>query len=183
MSLALNSVRLMAVCPLLALSLGVAAQTCIPAINGDTDSHLTDGGKGIVSDSNTGFEWKKCTEGQVFDLTSLLCTGNGTRYTWIESLLQVQTVNTGSAENNLEKTDWRLPTIKELASIVELSCTAPAINTSKFTLPTGSFSSYWSSSQYSISRISVWGINFVTGNDFRFAKAGSNLVRLVRSGR
>ena len=58
--------------------------------------------------------------------------------------------------------DWRLPNIKELSSIVELSCYQPAINLTAF--PNTPAGNYWSSSPASYSVSMAWSVNFVNGN-------------------
>jgi hypothetical protein len=77
-------------------------------------------------------------------------------------------------------TDWRLPNIKELASIVESRCLGPAINQTVFpdTPPRTVFFS--SSPNAGPSFTSILAVDFADGRDATVAKAGTAHVRLMR---
>jgi hypothetical protein len=98
---------------------------------------------GTVIDKITGLMWKKCSEGQTGDECKNELT---VTYTWQLALQQAK-------KNNDIKfagySDWRVPNIKELFSIMENQCT-PGINLTVFpnTPPLqGSFvqTQFWSS--------------------------------------
>jgi len=76
--------------------------------------------------------------------------------------------------------DWRVPTIKELASITDLECNNPAINTDYF--PNTLSSYYWSSTTYAYGTSSAWLICFYSGGDGSTSKSGSYYMRAVRGG-
>ncbi len=76
--------------------------------------------------------------------------------------------------------DWRLPTRKELRSLVDYGASNPAIDTTYF--PNTASSLFWSSSPYAPSSISVWSVSFSIGNGDVRGKDFINSVRLVRSG-
>ncbi|MCI5228088.1 MAG: DUF1566 domain-containing protein, partial [Candidatus Electrothrix sp. AX2] len=117
---------------LICLSLAItvhAEQTCrtdfIPAST--PDSQLVDNGDGTVTDSKTGLMWKQCLEG----LSGSDCaTGSAESFTWQEALQQPGVIN--HAGGFAGYTDWRLPNINELISIVEEQCYNPAINLNRF---------------------------------------------------
>lgn len=88
-------------------------------------SRFTDNGDGTVTDKATGLQWKRCSEGQTWG-ASTGCTGTATRHGW-QQALQLADVATYAG-----KDDWRVPNVKELASIVELACYDPAIDLQSF---------------------------------------------------
>lgn len=76
-------------------------------------------------------------------------------------------------------TDWRVPTLEELRSIVILGKTPPpAINTTYFPNTTASF--FWTSSVNPSFEGHAWFINFSVGADGFDNKKLPNRVRLVR---
>ena len=78
-------------------------------------------------------------------------------------------------------TGWRLPTRRELLSIVHSGTSSPSIDTGNF--PGTSVSSYWSSDTYAPSTANAWYVTiFFGGNTFADFKTISSAVRLVRSG-
>ncbi|MFH0998432.1 MAG: DUF1566 domain-containing protein [Pseudomonadota bacterium] len=80
--------------------------------------------------------------------------------------------------------DWRLPTIKELAYIVNYSIyPGPTIDTGYF--PNTTPSNYWTSNTYAGNTYHAWGVFFYYGygsNDYFCSKANSYYVRAVRGG-
>jgi hypothetical protein len=78
--------------------------------------------------------------------------------------------------------DWRLPTFKELDSIVNLDIPypGPTINTAYF--PNTVSSLYWSSTTNAYYTVGAWGVNFGYGYDYYGYKYYSNYVRAVRGG-
>ncbi len=87
----------------------------------DFDISATDG---TVIHTKTGLMWKRCAEGQTWDGTT--CTGSASNFNWQNAL--------AAAANSTFAgySDWRLPNIKELQSIVESCGYSPAINRTIF---------------------------------------------------
>jgi hypothetical protein len=77
-------------------------------------------------------------------------------------------------------TDWRLPTVAELRSLVSYDRVNPAIDTRFFSNTLSSY--YWSSSSYAHSSYRAWIVNFYNGYDNWAGKNDLNPIRLVRSG-
>ncbi len=76
--------------------------------------------------------------------------------------------------------DWRLPNIKELQSIVDYSRQNPSINTTYF-LNTQN-SAYWSSTTYMPVAASAWFVSFGVGDVVNNVKTNGLCVRCVRGG-
>ncbi len=74
--------------------------------------------------------------------------------------------------------DWRLPTRKELLSIVDNSRFEPAIDTNLF--PQALSARYWTSSPYADQEGSAWHVYFQYGEVYPDSKSQSHHVRLVR---
>lgn len=76
--------------------------------------------------------------------------------------------------------DWRMPTIKELESIVHYGRVAPAIDTSFF--PNTPSSYVWSGSPYASHTSYAWGVHFYNGSSGTNYRSNGSHVRLVRGG-
>ena len=145
-----------------------------------TTTHLVDNGDGTVSDPKTDLIWKKCPEGQTWNTSIKQCDGTIATYTWQQALQRTDQVNAGSEGENLGHDDWRLPNVKELASIVEQRCWNPAINEAVFPVLSGWF---WSSSPVvGTNGDRTWAVNFDDGNVDRNTRDNGYGMRLVRGG-
>ncbi|PIE36158.1 MAG: hypothetical protein CSA53_08155 [Gammaproteobacteria bacterium] len=134
------------------------------------DRFIVDAANGLVTDKVTGLIWQRCSLGQ----TGSNCSGAATPYTW-EAALQAATDSTFAGY-----TDWRLPNIKELSSIVEQRCHGPAINTAVFLNTAGGGS--WSSSPHASDGSRAWTVFFGNGGDHEGIRSYGSYVRLVRDG-
>jgi len=76
------------------------------------------------------------------------------------------------------KDDWRIPTIRELLSIIDYKKYDPAI-LDGFSI--GESSYYWSSTQYMGDPDKVWGVDFKDGATDANGKAYDRRVRCVRT--
>ena len=163
---------------LLAMSYAVQAQTCKPeSIPASTpDSQLQDNGDGTITDRKTGLIWKQCLEGQS---GSDCASGSAAAFTWQQALQRAQTLN--SSGGFAGASDWRLPNIKELSSLVEQQCWEPTINLTRF--PHASSDGLWSSSAVAGSAGGAWSVYFNDGStNWSSENDVSNQLRLVRSG-
>lgn len=148
------------------------AETCHEDVLPSTpSSDFINNGNATVTHVKTGLMWKVCSEGQTFNDGT--CSGTIKTYGWSEALSLASTSDFSGYN------DWRLPNIKELSGLVELSCYGPSINLSIF--PKTSASNYWSSSTSTEWDASVWAVTFYSGNTFSIVKSSRNMVRLVRS--
>jgi hypothetical protein len=129
---------------------------------GDTDRYqFLDNGDGTVSDLNSGLMWKKEESPEM---------------TFVEALAYCEQL--ALADHH----DWRLPTMKEIATLMDLSCQDDAWFHKDFfpdvkTTPLGF---YWSSSTFAATF--GWGVNFQFGYDGYYAdkKNGRYPFRPVR---
>ncbi|MGD9974221.1 MAG: DUF1566 domain-containing protein [Desulfatirhabdiaceae bacterium] len=123
----------------------------------------------MVKDNVTGLIWEaKTNDGTLYDKDNT--------YGWENA--QTDYI----AQLNINKlggfSDWRLPTVQELAAIVNRNCTDPAINTGYF-LNTLS-DDYWSSTLDESSDSNAWVVDFKLGNNSRYSKSLKKYVRAVR---
>ncbi|MCI5143039.1 MAG: DUF1566 domain-containing protein [Candidatus Electrothrix sp. ATG1] len=154
-----------------------AEQNCTSAsIPASTpDSQFIDNNDGTVTDSKTGLMWKKCLEGASGDTCEKGSVGD---FTWQAALQQTGTVNSGGGFAGY--TDWRLPNIRELLSIVEEQCYDPSINLNRF--PNTPVSYVWSSSPDINNAGRTWLVFFKYGNSAPVDRYNAFTVRLVRGG-
>jgi hypothetical protein len=164
-----------------------AQQFCSDRIHFTTPTgRFTDHGNGTVTDKRTGLRWQRCPLGYTFDGngTPLLTADDRCTATSVATFTWQQALRAAVAQNQQGGyagfTDWRLPNIKELASIVESRCLGPAINQTVFpdTPPRTVFFS--SSPNAGPSFTSILAVDFADGRDATVAKAGTAHVRLMR---
>jgi hypothetical protein len=137
--------------------------------------------------------WKRCSEGQTW--TGSTCRGSADKYEWQEALNYAKDVSYAGYS------DWRVPTIKEINTLVycsngsiqykldgynSLPCTRdgnyqrPTINQTLF--PNTPEATFWSSSPYLDYSDSAWRLYFDSGSDGGGTYQGySYRVRLVRN--
>jgi hypothetical protein len=115
-------------------------------------------------------------------------TANGTVYdtrtklTWQQAVL-TDTYTWANAKAycaglSLNGVGWRLPTVKELQTIVDDSRTNPSIDTTAF--PSTPADWFWSSSPLAGSSSDAWYVNFGNGLTSYLAVSHPNYVRCVR---
>jgi len=126
-----------------------------------TVAHFTDNGDGTIKDNYTGLTWQK--------------SSSTTPMNWEVALTYAKTVTLGG------KSDWRLPNIKELQSLNDVSRVKPSINKTYFpNIVSSAF--YWSStSQYKTPAV-AWDFNTDYGVVTYDTKTVSKYVILVRGG-
>lgn len=133
----------------------------------------------VVIDHTTQLMWAKCVVGRSGSDCS---TGNATLLNWPDALNYASNAQLASFNN------WRLPNIKELASIIESACIRPALDPSSFPNPGYSYTSdsntlydyvTWSSTPYVNSAL-VRYVDYSNGADNNRPRAEGHIVRLVR---
>tara|TARA_B100001059_G_scaffold147744_1_gene147699 strand:- start:244 stop:606 length:363 start_codon:yes stop_codon:yes gene_type:complete len=116
--------------------------------------------------------WQRCSYSQTYNTETLQCEGSTPAVTWQEALRGATNDTTANYD------DWQVPNIKELASILEHSCTEPSINEVVF-LGTKS-QNYWSSTSGVSSMSSAWVYQFDSGLNSLRPKTSDVYLRLVR---
>lgn len=128
-----------------------------------------------VRDKVTGLVWQRCARGMSWNGST--CAGTATRVSWAQTLELART----SPASVVDSSDpWRLPNRAELQSLVEITCYAPAINTTWF--PATANAVFWSSSQHQTLTGDAWVVDFIEGGAVEYGKSSTARMRLVRSG-
>ncbi len=160
--------------------------------NPDREKDFIPQGDGTVIDKRTGLQWMRCTLGQTW--TGKTCEGKPYKYTLKQAMKE--------RSNFAGYSDWRLPTIWELETLVYCSSgkfnprakkgkdlnsckgdyQTPTIVTSAFPNVEPRYSPYWSSSPSSYYDDYSWVISFYYGDGYTNYKAYAHYVLLVRGG-
>jgi hypothetical protein len=138
---------------------------CVRGAN--TTSSFTDNGDNTTTDTKTRLVWQKST--------------SGSEMTWEEALSSCEALTLAS------QSDWRLPNIKELFSIVDTSEYNPAIDETYF--PATQSADYWSSTTWRTTTTQAWRVDFKGGQQYTRHKTdvhanqtADKYVRCVRGG-
>jgi hypothetical protein len=144
----------------------------------------------MVKDNVTGLIWEnKTDDGTIHDKDN--------SYTWYDSNPATNGGYAGAPGDGTDTedfisalnsahfggySDWRLPTVKELSTIVNYSIPypGPTIDTGYF--PNTVSSLYWASTTYAYYTFHAWGVHFFNGYDYDGNKSLSYYVRAVRGG-
>ena len=153
--------------------------------NGDAEGSGTCTGTlvantGAAASGTPGTDWA-CTKDNHTNLIWSLQTVSGV--TWADA-----TSTAGSspiaAHNGASRcgfaTDWRVPTRRELLSIVHHGAYSPAIDWAYFPATVNDW--YWTNDFYAPDPALAWGVYFDNGGTVANGKASTDHVRLVRSG-
>ena len=130
-------------------------------------------GDGTVLAPKTKLMWMRCLVGQA--LSNGACNGTSTAFTWADALTAAK------AQTFAGHTDWRLPNVKELLSILEDSCYTPSLNNDLF--PIAELYTAWSSTPSAVNLANqfdeAWAVD---GNGFvsRISKYQTLNLLLVR---
>ena len=145
----------------------------------------TDNRDGTVTDPTTGLTWMRCSVGQSW--TGTTCSGTANGYTWNNANV---TPGTFTFAGN---SDWRLPNIRELQTLINRSMRAGFSPIDNTAFPNSPSIGFWSSTP---DASDPWGFNALgisSGNftDYTYHSNGQSIstskdfsaaVRLVRGG-
>jgi len=87
---------------------------------------LQDNNDGTISDTVNGLVWQKCNMGETFNNVTLLCQGLATTSTWQVGLSYCNALSWGG------RTNWRMPSLNEIFSLIDFTQITPATRTLYF---------------------------------------------------
>jgi len=123
---------------------------------------------GVAFDKQTRLYWQRCSYGQLFN--NGVCEGQAVSMIWDEAMAAAKEFTDG------ENSNWRLPSVAELSTLIESNCVNPAINLSVF--PNTKVNHYWTSKKGNdIDRFLVF---FGRGHSAPWHKNSHGFFRLVR---
>jgi len=138
----------------------------------ETANYPNDSGSNNVAvDRKTGLSWRRCLEGQSWNGST--CNGTATTFNYLNALAEANKSSLNSG--------WRLPNVKELASLADYSKSNAAIDTDAF--PGQVANSTWSSTpiDYNNQTNRSLPVSFSTGNVADLSRNTSSAIRLVRA--
>lgn len=154
-----------------------AVDTAKPAslrlVRGDTwHGEMIGHGDGTITEPRTGLMWDVCAVGTDAGTD---CNGDDTVTTWQDALWLVRERNNGNWRGH---NDWRMPNVKELATLIDAAQQRPAINTRHF--PQAAAAAHWTSTSHHELPHMAWAVYFGAGNVFAKDKNTLARLRLVR---
>jgi Protein of unknown function (DUF1566) len=165
----------------LATGAAIAQQVCMdgppPGLSAPA-SRFLDNADGTVTDMESKLMWLHCSAGQSWAPESARCTGPADRLSWAAAQALASEVN---RSGHFFFSDWRLPQLRELATITERTCHDPRVNLAVF--PGTEPGDYWSASARPGTRdeLFAYALSFgATGIAYR-PKDEAHRVRLVRT--
>jgi hypothetical protein len=152
-----------------ARSLYLVLACALGTINAVHAAPLNDNGDGTVTDAGTGLVWMRCAVGQ--DWSGGACIGFPRSETFDSAYLLTGRFFFAG------RSDWRVPNIRELQTIVDRSRANPAFDPTSFQ---NLIDRFWSSSTLAGSPESAWYVDFSTGASAYRERSQPIQVRLVR---
>ncbi len=115
-----------------------AQQACSDGKSSLPPERFQDNGDGTVTDMESKLMWMRCSGGQQWHGNR--CVGAAGAYGWNAARQHAETT---SRDGGAFFADWRLPSLRELASITDRGCENPRTNLSVF--PDTPSAPFWSS--------------------------------------
>ncbi|MGS2720712.1 Lcl C-terminal domain-containing protein [Paraglaciecola aestuariivivens] len=155
----------------LAFSTWAQSQTCLTDYDPNLLTKFVENGDGTVTDTELGLVWMQCSLGQTWQNDT--CEGDASELTWQQALISAHGFTYAG------QTGWRVPNVKELASLTDHACVRPAINTVVF--PNTSSDDYWTSTPSVIDPNRAWVVAFFNSSNSLKEKRLFVFTRLVRT--
>ena len=155
---------------------------------------FTDNGDGTITDNVTGLMWeKKSDDGSIHDKDDLYTWSAGAPWDMNGTMVTTFLAALNSSGGFAGYTDWRIPNVNELQTLVNFGGTANPSAFAEFndnctascTVTTCSCTRseiHESSTTLEASPNSAWGVSFFIGGTNYTSKTGSRSVRAVRAG-
>ncbi|WP_295644059.1 DUF1566 domain-containing protein [uncultured Methylibium sp.] len=136
-----------------------------------------DNGDGTITDIASKLMWMRCSMGQRWQ--SGACVGAAGVASWPEAQRHADQMN---LDGGASFSDWRLPSVRELATITARECFRPRTNVAIF--PGTAPAAYWSATPRAgeASGERVFALGFGAQGVFAARKDERHHLRLVRSG-
>ena len=148
------------------------SQTCLPNFDPTLKiDEFVNNADGTATDASLGLVWMRCSLGQTWENET--CSGDASELTWQQAL------QAAHGYKYAGQLGWRVPNMKELASLTERSCVRPAINELFF--PNTSSDDYWTSTPSVIDPQRAWVIAFFNSSNSLKDKNLFVFTRLVRT--
>lgn len=148
------------------------SQTCLPDFDITLKAdEFVDNADGTVTVPSLGLVWMRCSLGQTW--VDETCSGDAKELTWQQAL------HTAHGYQYAGQLGWRVPNMKELASLTERNCVRPAINEIFF--PNTSSDDYWTSTPSMVDPKRAWVIAFFNSSNSLKDKRLFVFTRLVRT--
>jgi Protein of unknown function (DUF1566) len=138
-------------------------------------SRFEDNGDGTVTDKESRLMWLRCSIGQQWN--GVGCTGQSARLDWSSAQAAATSLNRSGVQFF---NDWRLPSLREMATIAERQCRNPRANLAVF--PDMPAIAHWTSTPRpgSSSATSAFTLSFGDEGIENQAFDQPHAVRLVR---
>ncbi|WP_296046891.1 DUF1566 domain-containing protein [uncultured Alteromonas sp.] len=164
--------RLITVCFSLMAMAQVSARECLTnAVETTPDDVFSAVTADTILHIPTGLIWQRCALGQTWSNDT--CTGDAEQLTWQQALLYAREYDAELLEG------WRMPNVKELASLTERNCVRPSVNSTFF--PATPQDSFWTSTPSLNDAERVWTVAFFNASYSIKEKQRAVYLRLVRT--
>jgi hypothetical protein len=156
----------------------LAQQACNGGVPSLPTERFQDNGDGTVTDVESKLMWMRCSSGQQW--LGKRCVGVPAAYSWADAQRYAEKVSRdGAAFFN----DWRVPTLRDLATITDRACKNPRTNLAVF--PGTPAAPFWSSTPRPGENVGerALALSFGAAGVMLESKDERFHVRLVRNGR
>jgi hypothetical protein len=141
-------------------------------------ARFLDNADGTVTDKESKLMWMRCSAGQAWAPEMGRCKGEVDRLSWAAAQSLASDVN---RRGSFFFSDWRVPQLRELATITERACANPRVNLAVF--PGTEAGDYWSATSRPGTRDETfaYALSFGAAGIAYRPKDEAQRVRLVRT--